>query len=127
MVLLSAYLIKVFEEFNTWFICLLIAEIVLVILLRKAFDITLLSLARSILGVVFIYSGFVKGVDPVGTEYRIVDYFIAFGTEWANSLALPLSMILNAAEFILGIVLLFNIRIKLTSWCQPVRQQKSLL
>ena len=57
----------------------------------------------------FIYSGLVKGIDPVGTEYRIVDYFIAFGMDWANPLALPLSVILNAVEFTLGVFLVFNV------------------
>jgi len=64
----------------------------------------------------FIYSGFVKGVDPVGTQYRIEDYFMAFGTDWAMGLALPLSVVMNAWEFILGIIVLFSIRIRFTRW-----------
>jgi len=55
-------------------------------------------------------------VDPIGTQYRIEDYFIAFGTEWASPMALSLSVILNAWEFILGIILLFNIRMKVMRW-----------
>ncbi len=58
--------------------------------------------ARIIIGITFIFSGFVKGVDPLGTTYKIVDYFTAFGTGWANSLAFSLSVLQSIAEF--GIV-----------------------
>ncbi len=91
-------------------------EIFLVIYFIKKFSIEHITLSRVLLGLVFMYSGFVKGVDPLGTQYRIIDYFIAFGTEWAFPLALPLSVILNASEFILGVLLLLNVRIKITSW-----------
>lgn len=88
----------------------------MVILSKQAFNPLVVTLARTIIGLIFIFSGFVKGVDPVGTQYRIEDYFIAFGTQWANPAASFLSIILNAWEFALGALFLFNIRIKLTSW-----------
>ncbi|MEN8225133.1 MAG: BT_3928 family protein [Bacteroidota bacterium] len=74
------------------------------------------NLSRLFVGLVFIFSGTVKGVDPLGTVYRIEDYFIAYGTEWAISLAIFLSVGLCALEFVLGISLLFNAWIKRTSW-----------
>ena len=116
VILVSGFLIALFEDFSLSFLLLLIAELILVIILRKSFDKINISLARTILGLIFIFSGFVKGVDPVGTQYRIEDYFIAFGTQWANPLALGLSLIMNAWEFVLGALFLLNIRIKLTSW-----------
>ncbi|MCD4664949.1 MAG: DoxX family membrane protein, partial [Bacteroidales bacterium] len=116
IVLFTGYLISFFEDLNTFFLSLLISEIVLVFIYIRRFYGLQITLARIILGCVFIYSGLVKGIDPVGTEYRIVDYFIAFGMDWANPLALPLSVILNATEFILGVLLVFNINIKITSW-----------
>ncbi|MEZ5195721.1 MAG: DoxX family membrane protein [Bacteroidales bacterium] len=116
IILCSGYLVSSFDGFNGVFLFLLIAQIVVVVLISKQFDNVQLTLSRLLLGLLFIYSGIVKGVDPVGTEYRIVDYFIAFGTEWANPMALPLSVILNATEFMLGIFLLFNINIRFTSW-----------
>lgn len=115
-VLASGYLIFLFEELNPAFLALLIVEIIVVLFLRKSFDTLNIGLARSILGLIFIFSGFVKGVDPVGTQYRIEDYFIAFGTQWANPVALILSIVMNAWEFVLGVLLVLNIRIKLTSW-----------
>ncbi len=73
------------------------------------------NFSRIFVGLIFIFSGFVKGVDPIGTAYRIDDYFIAYGTEWALPLALFLSIFLCTLEFILGLVLVFNIRLKFFS------------
>jgi len=71
---------------------------------------------RLLVGLVFVFSGFVKGVDPMGTAFRIEDYFIAFGLPWAGQFALGLSIILCMLEFITGISLLFNLWIKKTAW-----------
>ena len=61
--------------------------------------------AAFLLAVVFIFSGFVKAVDPLGTQYKIQDYLEAFG--WAASVLafLPfLASILQAmVEFCLGV------------------------
>jgi len=74
------------------------------------------TFSRIFVGLVFIFSGFVKGVDPLGTAYRIEDYFIAYGTDWAMPLALFLSIFLSTVEFVLGFALLFNFRLKALSW-----------
>ena len=72
---------------------------------------------RFLLAVVFIFSGFVKAVDPLGTQYKIQDYLEAFG--WAASVPafLPfLASILQAmVEFCLGVYLLFGIRRRMTT------------
>lgn len=72
--------------------------------------------SRYIVAVVFIFSGFVKGVDPLGTAYRLEDYFIAYGTSWADPLALFMSIALSTTEFVIGAALLLNIRTKFMSW-----------
>ncbi|MBC8456523.1 MAG: DoxX family protein [Deltaproteobacteria bacterium] len=77
---------------------------------------TVRTLFRVIVGIVFIFSGFVKGIDPLGTVYRMQDYFLAFGTTWANDLALPLTIFLCVLEFILGVSLLFNLWIRKSVW-----------
>lgn len=115
-ILISGFLIAQYETYNSFFISILTLELILVIYLNKRFTNTQITISRVLLGLLFIYSGFVKGVDPVGTEYRIVDYFIAFGTEWANPLALPLSVLMNSVEFVLGILLLLNVSMQITSW-----------
>jgi uncharacterized membrane protein YphA (DoxX/SURF4 family) len=74
------------------------------------------TIFRILVGLVFVFSGFVKGVDPLGTVYRMDDYFIAFGITWAMPLSLVLTIFLCTLEFIIGISLLFNLYIKGTSW-----------
>jgi uncharacterized membrane protein YphA (DoxX/SURF4 family) len=76
----------------------------------------LANISRILVALVFIFSGFVKGIDPLGTAYRIEDYFIAFGTDWANPLSLFLSIFLCTLEFTLGVALLLNLRLKYISW-----------
>ena len=60
---------------------------------------------RFLLAAVFIFSGFVKAVDPLGTQYKIQDYLEVFG--WAASVPafLPfLASVLQAmVEFCLGV------------------------
>lgn len=73
-------------------------------------------ISRVFVGLVFIFSGFVKGVDPLGTAYKIEDYFIAYGMDWANPLSLLLSIFLCTLEFTLGVAMLLNLRIRQLSW-----------
>jgi len=74
------------------------------------------KISRIFVGVVFVFSGFVKGVDPLGTMYKIEDYFIAYDTQWALPLALVLSFILITVEFGVGAFLLLRVRMKFSSW-----------
>ncbi len=73
--------------------------------------------ARLLLAAAFIVSGFVKLVDPRGTQYKFEDYFAAFGwAEWMPSgVALGASVALASVEFVLGVYLFFGIRRRLTS------------
>lgn len=70
---------------------------------------------RIILGLVFIFSSFVKGVDPMGTTYRVEDYLLVYGMDWMLSLALPMSVFLIAVEFLLGFAILFKLKPKLAA------------
>ena len=74
------------------------------------------NVSRVLVGLVFIFSGFVKGVDPLGTAYRIEDYFVAYGWDWAMPFSLFLSISLCTLEFVLGVALLFNLRIRVLAW-----------
>ena len=72
----------------------------------------LLNVCRLLLAVAFVFSGFVKAVDPLGTQYKIQDYLEALGLaqyvgDW---LTLAASLSLSALEFCLGVFLLFAIR-----------------
>lgn len=64
--------------------------------------------SRIILGLVFIFSGFVKAVDPLGSAYKFADYFTAFKLGFLEFVALPLAILLAAFELILGIALILG-------------------
>lgn len=72
---------------------------------------------RFVLAIVFTFSGFVKAIDPLGTQYKIQDYIEAFGLTAIIPSFLPLlgSILLGALEFTLGIYLFFGIRRRLST------------
>jgi uncharacterized membrane protein YphA (DoxX/SURF4 family) len=76
----------------------------------------LAHISRFLLGIVFVYSGFVKAVDPWGYQFKFEDYFIAFGMEWLLPAALFFSILLAGAEFLIGAAMLFGIKPKLSIW-----------
>ena len=82
----------------------------------KAFVKTLGHLARILVGVTFIFSGFVKGIDPWGSAYKFIDYFNALGFDWMNWSAFPMGIMLSFAEFLIGVALLFAMNLRLFSW-----------
>ena len=76
----------------------------------------ILLIARIIFGLVFLFSGFVKAVDPLGTAYKISDYLEAFSLTLLDFLAFPAALMLIAAEFTIGFNILFNVHLKGTTW-----------
>ncbi|MEI8005730.1 MAG: BT_3928 family protein [Bacteroidota bacterium] len=74
------------------------------------------TIFRILVGLVFVFSSFVKGVDPMGTVFRIEDYFVAFGIPWAGQFALFLAILLCTLEFLVGVSLLLNLWIKKMAW-----------
>lgn len=69
----------------------------------------LLTIARWILGAVFIFSGFVKGIDPWGFNYKLTDYIHSLNLNWMEIFAFLGAFLLPLAEFLIGIALLFGI------------------
>jgi hypothetical protein len=77
-----------------------------------------LNAGRFLLSAAFIFSGFVKAVDPLGFQYKIQDYLVAFGmASWVPSFfPLLVGIVLSAIEFFIGISLFFGIRRTLASF-----------
>ena len=71
--------------------------------------------SRIFAGVIFIFSGFVKDIDPMGSTYKFIDYFEAFHLSFLNFIAFPLAVLLSTGELVIGINLLLGIRMRLTS------------
>lgn len=74
------------------------------------------NLSRLITGIVFIFSGFVKVVDPLGSAYKFTDYFVAMHLNFMADFSLPMAIIMCTAELLIGLMLLFNLLPKLASW-----------
>ena len=69
-------------------------------------------LARAVFGAVFIFSGFVKAVDPWGTAYKIEEYLSAFSmsglVEAMSWLPITASVVLCCLEFMTGVLMFFG-------------------
>ncbi|MCP4309908.1 MAG: DoxX family protein [Bacteroidetes bacterium] len=72
--------------------------------------------SRFLLGIVFIFSGFVKAVDPLGSAYKFADYFTAFKIGFLEFSSLPLAILLAAFELVLGVALILGYRRKIVYW-----------
>jgi hypothetical protein len=69
-------------------------------------------ICRIITGLVFMFSGFVKAIDPLGSVYKFHDYFQAFHLDFLQVLSLPLALLMCTAEFITGFSVLTGLRYK---------------
>ena len=76
-----------------------------------------MNVCRLILAFTFIFSGYVKAIDPLGTQYKLQEYlentpFHLLTNHWFT---LSASVLLSTIEFSLGIFLLFVVRRKQTA------------
>ena len=74
-----------------------------------------IGVARWIIGILFVFTGLVKGIDPIGLEYKLEDYIEALHLTVLSSLITPGSFLLPFAEFAIGIGLLTGILIRLST------------
>lgn len=76
------------------------------------------QISRVLVGLLFVYSGFVKLVDPIGSQFKFEEYFSesVLNMEFLIPFALPFSILLIVAELALGIMLLVGYKPKLTVW-----------
>ena len=73
------------------------------------------KIVRIILACVFLYSGFTKAIDPVATGITFDGYFTSFGMSFLHPLSIFCAFCMTAAEFTLGFMMLFRIKIRFTS------------
>ncbi|AMC10732.1 DoxX family protein [Lutibacter profundi] len=77
------------------------------------------QILRFLVAITFIFSGFVKLIDPLGSAYKFQEYFGAdvLNLEFLIPYALPFSIFLILVEIMLGVFLLLGYLPKLTVWC----------
>ena len=74
--------------------------------------ITVVNVCRFVLAATFIFSGYVKAIDPLGTLYKLKDYATAMSLngllpDWV---LVGVAIALGALEFALGVFMLFAVR-----------------
>ena len=78
------------------------------------------NFSRLFIGIVFIFSGFVKVVDPMGFAIKFEEYFEAMGLTFLSEAALTFAILLSVAELLIGIALTFNLLPKIVSWAVAI-------
>lgn len=84
----------------------------------------IVNIARLIVGCLFIFSGLVKAIDPLGLAYKMQEFFEAWSNagimkgfmSWLDGQALLFSVSMITLEVVLGIALLLGWQKKLVSW-----------
>jgi len=84
----------------------------------------LVNVSRLLVGVLFIFSGLVKAIDPLGLAYKMQEFFEAWTNSgimpglmnWLNGQALIFSVLMITLEVVLGVALLLGWRKNIVSW-----------
>jgi uncharacterized membrane protein YphA (DoxX/SURF4 family) len=76
----------------------------------------LISIARSLVGILFIFSGLVKADDPLGLSYKMQEFFEVWNFHWLDHFTLAFSVIMIVFEIVAGVAILLGWRMKLFSW-----------
>ncbi|MDR0581524.1 MAG: DoxX family protein [Prevotellaceae bacterium] len=77
---------------------------------------TIRIICRVFIGVLFIFSGYVKAIDPTGSQIIFTEYFKAFGMAFLTPVALYFGVLLSSAELLIGCCALLGVRMKETAW-----------
>ena len=110
-----------------------IVAIVLTLLVEYVFKARkdwITSFLQNFTGALFVFSGWVKAIDPLGTAYKMEQYFAEFKYTfeetwmsfiaplfpWLSDMSVGFSVFMIIFEIVLGIMLLLGSRPKFTSW-----------
>ena len=75
----------------------------------------IIQITRFIVGILFIFSGLVKAIDPLGLSYKMDEFFAKWDWNWAPQFSLPISIIMIAFEIFAGVALLLGWRPKMVT------------
>ncbi len=90
----------------------------------------LMSLLQNFTGALFLFSGYVKAIDPLGTAYKMEQYFAEFASTaagagagflapvfpWLSSFSVGFSVFMIVLEIMLGLMLILGAQRRMTSW-----------
>ncbi|MFZ1785753.1 MAG: BT_3928 family protein [Ferruginibacter sp.] len=84
----------------------------------------IVNISRIVVGALFIFSGLVKAIDPLGLAYKMQEFFEAWASGgflpglmgWFNEQALLFSILMITLEVVLGVALLLGWRKNMVSW-----------
>jgi uncharacterized membrane protein YphA (DoxX/SURF4 family) len=84
----------------------------------------IVNIARVLVGVLFIFSGLVKAIDPLGLAYKMQEFYEVWAAagffqsvmDWLHVHALWFSMLMITLEVVLGVALLLGWRTKTVSF-----------
>ena len=107
--LASAVGIYFLPDYHWWFLAILLLNLLFSLVFSKRYSPGALTICRLLVGALFIFSSFTKGVDPLGTKYKILDYLSAYHMTWLNNLSMVLAVLMILAEFIVGFCLITKI------------------
>ena len=71
--------------------------------------------SRVIIGLLFIFSGCTKAIDPVGFGFVMTEYLKALGLDFLCPLAVTGGILMSAFEFVLGVSILVGLQLRLAS------------
>lgn len=74
------------------------------------------TISRFLIGILFVFSGYVKIVDPQGFAIKLNEYFISLHIEFLEPLALTFALLVIAAELTMGLCLIARVRMVAVSW-----------
>jgi len=74
-----------------------------------------LNITRFLTGILFIFSGLVKAIDPLGLSYKMNEFFAKWNWDWAPPFSLTISLVMIAFEIFAGVALLLGWRPKLVT------------
>ncbi len=82
------------------------------------------NISRVLVGALFIFSGLVKAIDPLGLAYKMQEFFEVWAADgyfknlmhWLDNYALGFSIFMITLEVVLGVALLIGWQKKLTTW-----------
>jgi uncharacterized membrane protein YphA (DoxX/SURF4 family) len=76
----------------------------------------IISVVRTVVGVLFIFSGLVKADDPLGLSYKMQEFFEVWNIHFLDHFTLAFSIAMIVFEIVAGVAVLLGWRMKLFGW-----------